>query len=221
MIPTVDGIIRAVAQHRGFTPEDITGRARGILGKTTAARNMAFWLAREVAKGKLEEIAVEFDHRDHSSIVYGIREHERAMADNGHVRRLTEFLGERCRRDTQIRSMIRRRLTSKEGGEVLGIAERTARQEAQRIGLMWPSKSIAAERRCATEDGRRKMFANMHTGPKNKFEEYNLHLLNPRQLKDYRTLRAARYCRAEAAQAIGRPDILRPDELANINRKAA
>lgn len=221
MTPTIDGIIRAVAQHRGFTPEDITGRARGIHGKTTAARNMAFWLAREVAKGKLEDIAVEFDHRDHSSVVYGIQCHEKAMASNGHVRRATEFLAMRCRRDMMIRDMIRRGFTAKDAAPVLGISEQRARGEARRLGVTWRGMAIAAKRRMESPRHRQQAVSSLLRRRHNAFHDNNLHLLSKAQLEDYRTLRAAKMRRVEAAQAIGRTDILRPEELATIHREAA
>lgn len=222
MTPTIDGIIHAVADHRGVTVEDLRGKARGIHGRTTAIRNLALWLAREVAKGKLEEIAVEFGGRDHSSIVYGIQRHERAMRADGHVRKLTDALTLRCNRDVHIRDMIRRNLTAAEAAKEMGVCQRHARDEAKRLGLKWRDvRQEQAKERNADPLYRHHQTRGLRRLPQNMFHRMNLHLLSPKQLEEYRFLKSKHLTRVEAAQAIGRTDILRPHERYQLQREAA
>ena len=73
----VSRIKREVAARHGVTVEQIDGLSRHA--KVNAARQEAMWTARERTLLSLSKIGVLFN-RDHTSVLWGIRQHEARMA---------------------------------------------------------------------------------------------------------------------------------------------
>ena len=74
-IPTPEVIINEVGRYFGIDPKDIRGQQR--TKNTAMARQVAMYLVRTlIATMSLEDIGEEFDHRNHSTVLFSIRKVE-------------------------------------------------------------------------------------------------------------------------------------------------
>lgn len=71
MTPTIDSIIRAVAEYHHIKPAHILSPCR--FREYAWPRQEAYWLARELTGRSLPEIGRAFGGRDHTTIIFGIR----------------------------------------------------------------------------------------------------------------------------------------------------
>lgn len=92
-VPRVDRIISVVAGHFGISRNDLLRRCRWK--HVAHARMVAMWLIRHLRNESLQSVGDRL-HRDHATILYGLRAIERARqtdaALDGHLRLLTEVL---------------------------------------------------------------------------------------------------------------------------------
>jgi chromosomal replication initiation ATPase DnaA len=72
---TVSIILRAVAAHYGVTPTDLT--TKGRRAAIAEPRQVAIFLARQLTKFSLAQIAKPFGRRDHTTILYAVKKIER------------------------------------------------------------------------------------------------------------------------------------------------
>jgi chromosomal replication initiation ATPase DnaA len=77
-VDAIGKIIAEVAHARGLTPTMITGRQGSRI--VVAARHLAFWRAARETGATLIVLGRVFGNRDHSTILNGIRMHEKRMA---------------------------------------------------------------------------------------------------------------------------------------------
>jgi chromosomal replication initiator protein len=69
--PTSDGIINAVCRRTGATPADLRGRSR--VRDVAYARHLAMYLLRMDARISVAEIGRTLGHRDHATVLQGIK----------------------------------------------------------------------------------------------------------------------------------------------------
>jgi chromosomal replication initiator protein len=77
--PSAFEVIRSVAARHGLSPDDIRGHCRRR--ELVSARYEAMWQLCQATRPdgrpwlSLPAIARAFDHRDHTTVLYGIRKH--------------------------------------------------------------------------------------------------------------------------------------------------
>ena len=104
MTPTVDTIIAAVAAYHRLPVVDLRSldRARHI----SWPRQQAYWLIRELTGRSYPEIGAAVGHRDHTTVLYGCREHaKRMIKDVEFLTSTTELLGQLRRVDPWIEAV--------------------------------------------------------------------------------------------------------------------
>ena len=68
---------RQVGRTYGISPEDIEGPMRTT--PISNARKVAIYVVREITQLPLQEIGAKFNNRDHSTIVYALKDVEKNM----------------------------------------------------------------------------------------------------------------------------------------------
>ena len=81
---TSDDVITAVLQHFGVTRRELTGRTR--TKEIVLPRHVAMFLLRDETEASLLEIGGELGGRDHTTVLHGIRQIERALATDAALR---------------------------------------------------------------------------------------------------------------------------------------
>lgn len=81
---TVDKIIEEVARTYLVTPEDIRSQKRNATIST--ARQVSIYIVREITQMPMVEIGQTFGGRDHSTIVYALRQMESKMEKDPHTK---------------------------------------------------------------------------------------------------------------------------------------
>ena len=87
---TINRIISEVARTYGVSSEDIEGPLR--TSTISNARKVAIYVVREITQLPLQEIGVKFNNRDHSTIVYALKDVEKMMAKDSHFKGVVEDL---------------------------------------------------------------------------------------------------------------------------------
>ncbi len=85
---TVDKIIEEVARTYLVTPEDIRSKKRNA--SISAARQVSIYIIREITQMPMVEIGQIFEGRDHSTIVYSMKQMESKLARDPHTRDTVE-----------------------------------------------------------------------------------------------------------------------------------
>ncbi len=80
----IDNIIKEVATMYNVNPEDIRGKKHPQ--QVSAARKVAVYVVQQVTKLNLNEIAKEFGNRDHSTIVYLLKDIKESMDGDPHLK---------------------------------------------------------------------------------------------------------------------------------------
>ncbi|GEM_PF-6006186 len=80
--PVMDMIAQAVAEAYGISVEDLKGRR--IHKGHARPRQHAMYLMAQYSHLSLPMIGRFFD-RDHTTVLHGVRAHERRMAESGHI----------------------------------------------------------------------------------------------------------------------------------------
>ena len=80
---TVDKIIEEVARtYGGITPEDIRSQKRNA--NISKARQVSMYIVREITQMSMVEIGQTFGGRDHSTVVYAVRQVEKDLKRTPH-----------------------------------------------------------------------------------------------------------------------------------------
>ena len=85
---TIQRIIEEVGRTYGIAPEDIEGPMRTT--PISNARKIAIYVVREITQIPLQEIGVHFNNRDHSTVVYAIKDVEKTMKKDPHYKVVDE-----------------------------------------------------------------------------------------------------------------------------------
>ncbi|WMJ21788.1 chromosomal replication initiator protein DnaA [Paludicola sp. MB14-C6] len=85
---TVERIIEEVAKTYSVTPEDIRSNKRSA--QISTARQAAIYIVREITQMSLAPIGEEFGGRDHSTIVYALRQVEKQMQTDSRQKGIIE-----------------------------------------------------------------------------------------------------------------------------------
>lgn len=85
---TIDKILNEVARTYGVTVENILSDKRNA--NISKARRAAMYIVREVTSLPMKKIGEEFGGKDHSTIIYNIRECEKEMESNASVKATIE-----------------------------------------------------------------------------------------------------------------------------------
>ena len=91
---TVDKIIEEVARTfsgnvpGGITPEDIRSKKRNA--NISMARQVSIYIAREITNMSMVEIGQTFGGRDHSTVVYAIRQAEQNIKKDPRTKALVD-----------------------------------------------------------------------------------------------------------------------------------
>lgn len=86
---TVDKIIEEVARTYGeITSEDIRSQKRN--SKISTARQVSMYIVREITQMSMVEIGQTFGGRDHSTVVYAMRQMEKNLKKDSHLRGMVE-----------------------------------------------------------------------------------------------------------------------------------
>lgn len=80
--------IDVVREAFGVTREEILARRRRLAPE----RQMIMWLARRHTLASLPQIGAAMAGRDHTTILHGIAQHERRMAEDAGVAKMTRTL---------------------------------------------------------------------------------------------------------------------------------
>ena len=81
---TVERIITEVARTYGVSPEDIRSQKRSSAIST--ARQVSMYVVREVTQMSMSAIGEEFGNRDHSTVVYALRQVQKTMERDTHFK---------------------------------------------------------------------------------------------------------------------------------------
>ena len=81
---TVERIITEVARTYGVSPEDIRSQKRSSAIST--ARQVSMHVVREVTQMSMSAIGEEFGNRDHSTVVYALRQVQKTMERDNHFK---------------------------------------------------------------------------------------------------------------------------------------
>lgn len=85
---TINRIIEEVARTYGVSAEDIEGSTR--TSPISNARKVAIYVVREITRLPLQEIGTKFNNRDHSTIVYALKDVEKSMKRDPHYKGVIE-----------------------------------------------------------------------------------------------------------------------------------
>lgn len=96
---SVQDVIEAVARKTGTTPELLRGPRRSR--PLAYPRQLGYFLAAELCPGlSLPTIAKAFGGRDHTTIMWGIRQVQKRMQKNPEIEKLVNELGREIRTTT-------------------------------------------------------------------------------------------------------------------------
>lgn len=87
---TVDGILKAVAEHFGLKPQELKARKRtkGI----AQPRQLAMFLARELTDHSLSDIGKQMGGKDHATVIYACKQIEKRCAADENFERMVDTL---------------------------------------------------------------------------------------------------------------------------------
>lgn len=85
---TIERIISEVARTYGVSPADIRSQKRSA--QISLARQVSIYIVREITQISMSAIGEEFGGRNHSTVVYTIRQVEKTMATNSHFKETIE-----------------------------------------------------------------------------------------------------------------------------------
>ena len=86
---TVDKIIEEVARtYGGITPEDIRSQKRNA--NISKARQVSMYIVREITQMSMVEIGETFGGRDHSTVVYAVRQVEKDLKKDPHTKAMVD-----------------------------------------------------------------------------------------------------------------------------------
>ena len=86
---TVDKIIEEVARtYGGITPEDIRSQTRNA--NISKARQVSMYIVREITQMSMVEIGQTFGGRDHSTVVYAVRQVEKDLKKDPHTKAMVD-----------------------------------------------------------------------------------------------------------------------------------
>ena len=86
---TVDKIIEEVARtYGGITPEDIRSQKRNA--NISKARQVSMYIVREITQMSMVEIGQTFGGRDHSTVVYAVRQVEKDIKKDPHTKAMVD-----------------------------------------------------------------------------------------------------------------------------------
>ena len=86
---TVDKIIEEVARtYGGITPEDIRSQKRNA--NISKARQVSMYIVREITQMSMVEIGETFGGRDHSTVVYAVRQVEKDLKKAPHTKAMVD-----------------------------------------------------------------------------------------------------------------------------------
>ena len=87
---TIERIIDEVSRYYEVSPQDVKGPRR--TSQVSSARQVSIYIVREITGMSMEAIGAEFGGRDHSTIVYALKQVEKTMAQNSHYKGIVEDL---------------------------------------------------------------------------------------------------------------------------------
>ena len=76
-IPTPEAILECISKYYGLDETIIRGQQR--IRDAVAARQIAMYLIRSMTNLSLDDIGKVFDNRDHSTVLYSIKQVEKQM----------------------------------------------------------------------------------------------------------------------------------------------
>ena len=86
---TVDKIIEEVARtYGGITPDDIRSQKRNA--NISKARQVSMYIVREITQMSMVEIGQTFGGRDHSTVVYAVRQVEKDLKKDPHTKAMVD-----------------------------------------------------------------------------------------------------------------------------------
>ena len=85
---TIERIVNEVARTYNISPEEIRGRKR--TANIASARRTTIYVVREITGMSMEDIGQEFGGRDHSTIVYALKEATREIETDTRMRETVE-----------------------------------------------------------------------------------------------------------------------------------
>jgi chromosomal replication initiator protein len=86
---TVEKIIEEVGRtYGGITPDDIRSQKRNA--KVSEARQVSMYIVREITQMSMVEIGQAFGGRDHSTVVYAIRQVEKTLKTDSHKKGMVD-----------------------------------------------------------------------------------------------------------------------------------
>ena len=80
----MDKIIEEVARTYQVTPEDIRSQKRNAA--VSKARQVAMYVVREITQMSMVEIGQTFGGRDHSTVVYALRQMDEKLEKESHTK---------------------------------------------------------------------------------------------------------------------------------------
>ncbi len=87
---TIEHIIDEVSRYYEVSAQDVRGPRR--TSQISSARQVSIYIVREITGMSMEAIGAEFGGRDHSTIVYALKQVEKMMAQNPHYKGIVEDL---------------------------------------------------------------------------------------------------------------------------------
>jgi len=85
---SLQSILELVGAEFGFSPDDILGKRR--TSGLALARQTAMYLYRAHSESSLQQIAKEFDKKDHTTVLHAVKKIEKMVEDDSHMRALVE-----------------------------------------------------------------------------------------------------------------------------------
>ena len=85
---TIERIIDEVAQTYHVSPADIRSKKKNA--PISQARQIAIYIVREITQSTMKEIGQEFGGRDHTTIVYTLKQVENLIKTNPHDKGIIE-----------------------------------------------------------------------------------------------------------------------------------
>ena len=87
-IVSLQGILELVGAEFGYSPDDIRGKRR--TSGLALARQTAMYLYRVHSESSLQQIAIEFDKKDHTTILHAVKKIEQLIKDDANMRELVK-----------------------------------------------------------------------------------------------------------------------------------
>ena len=87
---TVEHIVNEVSRYYEVSPQDVRSNRR--TAQVSLARQVAMYVVREVTQMPMEAIGEEFGKRDHSTVVYALKQVKKMMDQNEHFKNTIEDL---------------------------------------------------------------------------------------------------------------------------------